>query len=128
VDGFMPHGHCYLWRPDILWLNVISDAFIFLAYICISTVLFTLLRRRPFFTYRWAGVMFGLFISLCGFTHLVEVITVWHPIYLFAGVLKACTAAASIATAVLMVPIIPRALSFFRDGEFHSTEGPARVE
>jgi hypothetical protein len=23
--NFMPHGHCYLWRPDVLWLHVGSD-------------------------------------------------------------------------------------------------------
>ena len=27
-EGFMPHGMCYLWRPDMLALHVISDALI----------------------------------------------------------------------------------------------------
>ena len=26
--AFMPHGHCYLWEPLTLWLNVRSDALI----------------------------------------------------------------------------------------------------
>ena len=21
-DGFMPHGHCYLWKPELVWLHV----------------------------------------------------------------------------------------------------------
>ena len=25
-QGFMPHGHCFLWIPSILWMSVISDA------------------------------------------------------------------------------------------------------
>ena len=29
---FMPHGHCYLWVPGLLWLHVISDALIVFAY------------------------------------------------------------------------------------------------
>ena len=37
---FMPHGMCYLWRPGILSLHVISDALITLAYFSIP---FTLL-------------------------------------------------------------------------------------
>ena len=31
VSDFMPHGHCYFWSPDIVWLQVISDALITLA-------------------------------------------------------------------------------------------------
>ena len=29
---YMPHGHCYLWNPGILWTNFISDVLIALAY------------------------------------------------------------------------------------------------
>ena len=31
-SDYMPHGHCYLWKPEILWLNVISDVLITFAY------------------------------------------------------------------------------------------------
>jgi len=31
-DAFMPHGHCYLWQPGVLWLHIVSDALITLAY------------------------------------------------------------------------------------------------
>jgi hypothetical protein len=33
--NFMPHGHCYLWRPDVLWLRVGSDTLIALSYCAI---------------------------------------------------------------------------------------------
>jgi hypothetical protein len=36
-DGFMPHGHCYLWRPGVLWLHLLSDALIALAYTSIRS-------------------------------------------------------------------------------------------
>lgn len=29
---FMPHGHCYFWQPEIVWLHVPSDGLITLAY------------------------------------------------------------------------------------------------
>jgi len=38
ADGFMPHGHCYLWRPGVLWLHIVSDALITLAYFSIPCV------------------------------------------------------------------------------------------
>lgn len=44
AEGFMPHGMCYLWRPDLLALHVLSDALISLAYFSIP---FTLLYFPP---------------------------------------------------------------------------------
>ena len=55
--------------------------------------------------------MFGLFILGCGTTHLMEVWDVWHGSYLVAGVIKAVTAVVSLATAVLLVPLLPRVIS-----------------
>ena len=34
-SAFMPHGHCYLWQPALLWSHVSSDAIIALAYFSI---------------------------------------------------------------------------------------------
>ncbi|MBA6363403.1 hypothetical protein H4J42_06575, partial [Colwellia sp. BRX8-8] len=44
--NFMPHGHCYLWRPDILWTHVISDITIGVAYYLITIILGILLYKR----------------------------------------------------------------------------------
>lgn len=111
----MPHGHCYLWRPEILWLHVVSDAIIFLAYMMIPITIFVLLRRRPSVPYKWTLLMFGLFIVFCGFTHLVSIITIWRPYYGIEGLFKALTAAISIATALLLVPLAPRAFDYFAE-------------
>jgi hypothetical protein len=67
-QGFEPHGHCYLWLPEILWLHVISDAFIVLAYYSIPIALIYLIRKRRDLTYSWMVAMFGAFILLCGTT------------------------------------------------------------
>ena len=45
-DGFMPHGHCYLWTPGLVWLHVISDALIVLAYDSIPITLLYFVRLR----------------------------------------------------------------------------------
>ena len=47
-DGeFMPHGHCYFWKPGLLWLHIVSDALIAVAYYSIPlTLLFFIYRRR----------------------------------------------------------------------------------
>jgi PAS domain S-box-containing protein len=109
--NFMPHGYCYMWDPSIVWLHVISDGFIALSYFCIPLALIYLLRRRRDLPFNWIFWMFGLFIVGCGTTHLMEIWTVWHASYWLAGVIKAITAAVSAATAIMLIPLLPKAIA-----------------
>ncbi|MFC0679614.1 ATP-binding protein [Lysobacter korlensis] len=104
---FMPHGHCYLWIPWLLWLHVLSDFLIGAAYLGISLILWALVRkiRLPFSP---VFIAFGLFIGLCGMTHFMEIWTAWNPDYIFEGLVKAATAAASVATAIGLFYIRPQ--------------------
>ncbi len=107
----MPHGYCYMWNASIVWLHVISDGLIALSYFCIPVALIYLARRRRDLPFNWIFWMFGLFIVGCGTTHVMEIWTVWHASYLFAGVIKAITAVVSVATAVLLIPLLPKAIA-----------------
>jgi len=110
-SDFLPHGTCYLWDPNIVWLHVISDSLITLAYYSIPLALVYLVRKRRDLPFNWIFWMFGLFILGCGTTHLMEVWTVWHGTYLLSGVVKAFTAAVSVVTAVMLVPLVPKAIA-----------------
>ena len=110
-DGFMPHGCCYLWNPQLIWLHVLSDALITLAYYSIPLTLLYFVRRRKDLVFDWMFVCFAIFIVACGTTHLLEILNVWHPIYWISGIVKAITALTSIVTAVLLVRLIPQALA-----------------
>ena len=85
TSDFMPHGHCYFWRPEILWLHVVSDALIALAYFSIPVALFYFTRKRRSLAFDWIFLMFGVFICACGTTHLLEIVTVWQPMYRLAA-------------------------------------------
>jgi C4-dicarboxylate-specific signal transduction histidine kinase len=110
-SDFMPHGDCYLWRPEIVWLHATSDTVIALSYYLIPIVLIYFVRKRTDLPFNWMFVMFGAFILACGTTHVMEVWTLWDPVYRLSGVIKAFTAVVSIATAVLLVKLIPEALA-----------------
>jgi signal transduction histidine kinase len=110
-SNFMPHGHCYLWKPDILWLNVLSDGVIALAYFSIPVTLLYFVSKKRTVPFMWVFVLFGAFIFACGMTHVMGIMTVWDPVYRFEGVVKFITAALSIGTAIFLIPIIPKALS-----------------
>lgn len=94
--GFMPYGYCYLWNMPLVWLHVISDSLIALAYFAIPAVLLWFVRKRRDLPFSWMFVLFGVFIVACGSTHLMEVWNLWHADYWLAGAIKAITAAASV--------------------------------
>lgn len=110
----MPHGHCYLWQPALVYLHVLSDGLIALAYASISISLFVLWRRIKL-PFNGMLVGFGLFIFLCGVTHAMEIWTLWQADYWASGFLKAATATASIATAIVTVYIAPKILAFVNE-------------
>lgn len=110
-SDFMGHGYCYLWKPEIVWLHVISDALITLAYYSIPATLVYFVRKRRDLPFNSMFLMFGAFILGCGTTHAMELWTVWHGTYRLAGVIKLFTAGFSMATAVALVPLIPKALA-----------------
>ncbi len=111
TENFMPHGHCYLWEPALLWLHVVSDALITLAYCSIPITLLFFVRKRKDLQFNWMFVCFAVFILACGASHLMEIWTVWKPDYWLSGLVKAITALASIPTAYLLVRLIPFALA-----------------
>lgn len=111
---YLPHGYCYLWQPDLVWLHVISDLTITLAYYSIPlTIFYMVYKRKQTIPFRWVFIMFAVFIFLCGTSHLVQIITLWYPIYYFQGLIKVLTAAASLATALFIFPLIPTLLEQF---------------
>jgi PAS domain S-box-containing protein len=110
-SDFMPHGYCYLWNPGLVWLHVVSDSLIALAYFSIPISLVYFIRKRRDLPFNWIFVYFGVFILACGATHMMEVWNLWYANYWFSGGIKAVTALASVSTAILLVRLVPQALA-----------------
>ncbi len=110
-SDFMPHGHCYFWRPELVWLHAISDGVIAVSYYFIPLALLYFVRKRKDLPFHWIFIMFGVFILGCGTTHIMEIWNLWHGTYRLAGLFKAITAVASVATAIAFVPLMPKALA-----------------
>lgn len=110
-DLFIPHGHCYLWKTELVGLHLISDLTISIAYFSIPLTLFYFVDKREDLPFNWIFSLFGAFIILCGATHLLETWTLWHPVYWLSGTVKAITAVVSAYTAMVLVKLIPQALT-----------------
>ena len=111
TELLMPHGMCFLWRPDLLMLHVASDAAIALAYFTLPVLLYSLARKRKDLVHIWVIHLFAAFIFLCGLTHVLGMVTLWTPIYAYQGVIKAITAIVSVVTAIgvwRLAPVLGR--------------------
>ena len=107
--AFLPHAVCLDYGP-LLWLHAVSDGLIALSYFSIPLALLILVWKRQDLGFRWVFILFGLFILLCGATHVMHVWTLFVPDYLASGILKAITALVSVGTAIVLWPLLPKVL------------------
>ena len=128
LHGFMPHGMCYLWRVDILLMHVTADVLIGLSYFSIPVVIWLIALRRPDILFRPVAYLFILFIIFCGATHLFSIYTIWTPAYFTEGVLKLVTAIISVATAVTLWPLLPKALGMPSSAQLKRSNDSLRDE
>src|SRR5579884_1129218 len=107
LSDFVPHGFCMRWQPNVVWLHVISDFFIVLAYFTIPILLAWVVRKRRDIPFNWMLLAFGTFIFACGATHVMGIVTLWIPLYRLEGMVKAVTAIASVSTAIALGYLLP---------------------
>lgn len=111
-DGsFMPHGHCLLWREDLLFLTLVGDGLTVIAYGIIPIALIYLVKKRKDLEFDKVFVLFAAFIAFCGLTHFVSMINIWHGYYYIQGLMKFTTGLVSITTALVLWRLMPKIMS-----------------
>ncbi|MDJ0901503.1 MAG: ATP-binding protein [Xenococcus sp. MO_188.B8] len=108
--SFMPHGMCYLWKPWLVGLHLVSNGVIALSYFSIPTTLVYILRRRSDIPFNGIFLLFAAFILCCGTGHAFDIWTLWHPSYWISGWIRFTTALVSLATAIALSLKIPQIL------------------
>jgi signal transduction histidine kinase len=119
---FAPHGICLLWEPQLIWLHVASDIVIASAYFSIPVALSIFVSKRRDVDFGWVFWAFALFIMACGVTHVMSIVTLWYPVYGIEGIVKAMTAAASIVTAAMLWPLLPKLLALPSPSQLRAAE------
>ena len=125
---FSPHGICLLWEPELLVVHVVSDAVIALSYFSIPFALAYFVFKRRDVEFGWVFWAFALFIMACGVTHLFSIYTLWVPVYGLEGLVKAVTAVASLVTAALLWPLIPKLLTIPSPGQLRLAHSMLEAE
>ena len=110
--SFMPHGMCYLWKPWLVGLHLVSDGVIALSYFSIPISLVYILRNRADIPFNGIFLLFAAFILCCGTGHAFDIWTLWHPNYWVSGWIRLSTALVSLATAIALGIQIPQILTW----------------
>ncbi|MBU2019167.1 MAG: hypothetical protein KJ941_05935 [Bacteroidetes bacterium] len=112
-----PRWNCGKWTDFHGWLTILSDLMIWLAYFFIPVILikFTQSKKNlPFLPVFW---LFGAFIILCGFTHLMDAVIFWWPAYRFGTLVKLLTSLVSLGTVVALIKYLPLMINFIPKDE-----------
>lgn len=109
-EPFVPRQVCMNHEQGVIWLHAVSDTMIALAYFSIPVALLYFVSRRRDLAFHWMFLMFAAFILACGTTHAFNVAALWRPMYRLDGLVKLVTGMVSVLTAILLWPLIPRAV------------------
>lgn len=97
-----------VWRPELIWMNVLSDITLALAYFAIpASAAFFIHRHGKALPYPWIFRMCGIFLVLCGLLHILSIIEIWQPVYYLSGIIKVFTSAIALALAAFSLPLAP---------------------
>ncbi len=110
LNNLLPHGFCIKWTPELLWLYVVSDGLIALAYYSIPITLAYFVWKRRDLHFKWVFLLFSAFILACGTSHVLSIVVLWNPAYWADAIIKALTALISISTSIALVRLLPKAL------------------
>jgi signal transduction histidine kinase/CheY-like chemotaxis protein len=125
---FIPHGYCLGWNSSLLWLTVISDVVMTLAYATYPIGIAYFVWKRKDLQYRWLYLtFFNAFILTCASTHFLSVITVWIPLYWLEAYVNAIAAVIATATVFAIWWVIPRALKLPSPAELQKARDQAEA-
>jgi hypothetical protein len=98
---FYPHAICLDWDPLMLWTYSMVDMTIWASYMAIGTALVSF-RGRGVPMDRLSLDFLSAFITLCGFTHLTDVVILFVGLYRLDLIVRIATALVSSAAAFHM--------------------------
>jgi hypothetical protein len=111
MSMLIPHGACLLWKPELIWLNAISDAMVAGAFFTTAFVLGSYVwRRRRDVMFNGVFWSLAIFAAVCGVTRLLSILTLWVPAYGIEGLANGFLALISVALTAAMLLMLPRIL------------------
>lgn len=106
-----PRWHCGRWTEFHGWLYIISDLLIFSAYFAMPVIIVRYMATRAHTRFHRIYFLFAAFILACGFTHFIDALTFWYPVYRFNALIRFITGVISWFTVYSLFRVLPFAFS-----------------
>lgn len=97
--------------PLLMMAMALANGLIAVSYASIPVFLLIVIRERKDIPFSWLIVLFGAFILAGGTTHVVHIIGLWWSADWWQAMVDSLTAIISVATAILVWPLLPRMLA-----------------
>jgi len=97
--------------PLLMTIEALANAVIVVAYASIPIFLIVVIRKRRDIPFSWVVICFGAFILACSFTHVMHIVALWHPMGWGQAAVDIVCAVISLATAILVWPLLPKVLA-----------------
>ena len=114
MSTLIPHGACLEWQPELIWINVVSDAMVALAQFATALLLgYFVARRHRDMRLMFQGVFwaYAVFAALCATSRLLSILVVWVPAYGIEVATKGVLAPVSAAIATGLLLLLPRMMT-----------------
>jgi len=114
MSTLLPHGASMLWKPELVWLNAVSDATLACAFFTVAFVLSLFAWQRHhdiLVVFRVTFWAFAVFAVLCGASRLLAVLTLWVPAYDLEAAAKAALIPISACIVAGLLLLLPRFLA-----------------
>ncbi|MDP1862229.1 MAG: PAS domain-containing protein [Gemmatimonadaceae bacterium] len=95
----------------LMMVMAIANVLIAVSYASVPVFLVVVVAKRRDIPFSWVLVLFGAFILACGTTHVMHVIGIWREVGWWQAVVDCITAVISLATAIVLWPLLPKLLS-----------------
>ncbi len=95
----------------LMLVMAIANGMIALSYASVPVFLGVMIAKRRDIPFSWVLVLFGAFILACGTTHFMHIIGIWYEVSWWQAAVDSITAVISLATAILLWPLLPRLLA-----------------
>lgn len=111
TSSWPPRWHCGRWTDFHGWLYIISDLLVFSAYFTMPIIIVRYIAKQTSARFHKIYFLFAAFILACGFTHLLDAITFWYPVYRLSAIARFITGIISWVTVYYLIRLLPTAFS-----------------
>lgn len=109
-EKFVPLGQSYSWQAEVLTVNLLGNILIALTYFATPFLIYYLTRKRHLIIHNYLFTVFCIFACLGGLRYVIEIVSIWQPVYFVLGLLKIFTGLFAVATLLVLTRSLPQAL------------------